>query len=334
VGAPASRRARSRAVRVALALSGATLTATRDGAADEPPPAVPGDEMLAPTTLPALRHAGAAFEFEYLGAGVGQAPLAGFSSLGSTFAWMSRFEAEVAVAPRRWFVGGAWDFASAAAPGVGRALLHGNPEVWLRGAWAHPTGLVAGGGLGWMIPLPRSDAPEVQAAQETVRAVRAWDAATFSTNELTLRPAFDVRWASGPVAVQFRSGLDIALDLEDASTNLVARAGLFGGLQATRWMCLGAEISEVYPITADIPDAERAAITLSPSVRFRVGALEPGLSLLVPLSTPLEGVADGFFAVRLHVRLALEPRPRREPDPVDVAPPGELDLPPVDALVP
>jgi hypothetical protein len=308
-------------------LSGAALTATRESAADEVPPAVPGDEMLAPPTLPALRHAGAAFELEYLGAGVGQAPLAGFSSLGSAFAWMSRFEGEVAVAPRRWFVGGAWEFASAAAPGVGRALLHGNPELWLRGAWAHPTGLVAGGGLGWMIPLPRSDAPEVQAAQETVRAVRAWDAATFSTNELTIRPTFDVRWASGPVTLQFRSGLDVAVDVEELSTNLVARAGLFGGLQVARWMCLGAELSEVYPITADIPDAERAAITLSPSARFRVGALEPGLSLLVPLSTPLEGVADGFFAVRLHVRLAFEPSPRRALDELDPGAPLEIDLP-------
>jgi hypothetical protein len=323
VAAFARSRARSQAICAALTLSCAALGATRECAADEVPPTVPGDETLAPPTLPALRHAGTAFELEYLGAGVGQTPLAGLSSLGSAFAWMSRLEGEVAVEPRRWFVGGAWDFASAAAPGVGRALLHGNPELWLRGAWAHPNGLVAGGGLGWMIPLPRSDAPEVRSAQETVRAVRAWDAATFSTNELTARPAFDVRWASGPVTLQFRSGLDVALDVEEASTNLVARAGLFGGLQAGRWMCLGAELSEVYPLTADIPDAERAAITLSPSVRFRVGALEPGLSLLVPLSTPLEGVADGFFAIRLHVRLALEPRPTNSSD--------ELDRPPVDA---
>lgn len=324
-------RARPPAARAALLLSLAALTRSRPSAADEVPPTVPGDETLAPPTLPALRHAGTAFELEYLGAGVGQAPLAGFTSLGSAFAWMTRLEGEVAVAPRRWFVGGAWDFASAAAPGIGRALLHGNPELWLRGAWAHPDGLVAGGGLGWMIPLPRSDAPEVRAAQETVRAVHAWDAATFSTNELTLRPAFDVRWASGPVTLQFRSGLDVAIDVEEARTNLVARAGLFGGLQAGRWMCLGAELSEVYPITADIPDAERAAVTLSPSVRFRVGALEPGLSLLVPLSTPLEGVADGFFAVRLHVRLAIEPRARREPEPLEPTTPAEIDLPPADA---
>ena len=182
-----------------------------------------------------------------------------------------------------------------------------------------------------MIPLPRSDAPEVKAAQETVRAVRAWDAATFSTNELTIRPTFDVRWASGPVTLQFRSGLDVALDLEGVRTDLVARAGIFGGLQASRWMCLGAELSEVYPITAEISDAERAAITLSPSVRFRVGALEPGLSLLVPLSTPLEGVADGFFAVRLHVRLALEPHATHVPETIETTSPGVLDLPPSDA---
>jgi hypothetical protein len=293
----------------------------------EPPAAIPGDDTLAPPTLPALRHAGVAFELEYLGAGIGQEPFEGFTSLGSAFAWMTRLEGEVALAPRRWFVGGAWDFASAAAPGVGRALLYGNPELWLRGAWAHPSGLVAGGALGWMVPLPHGDTPEVRAAQDSVRAVRAWDAASYSSNELTLRPAFDVRWASGAVTVQFRSGLDVSLDVEEGTTQLVARAGLFGGLQLGRNACVGAEISEVYPITADLPDGERAAITFSPSVRFRTGALEPGLSLLVPLSTPLEGVGDGFFGVRLHVRLALEPVPAR-PEPIEVRGPDDaVDLP-------
>jgi hypothetical protein len=58
---------------------------------------------------------------------------------------------------------------------------------------------------------------------------------------------------------------------------------------------------EVYQISANIDDDKRAAFSVSPSVRLLLGRIEPALSLLFPLTTPLRGEAASYWAARFNV---------------------------------
>jgi hypothetical protein len=108
-----------------------------------------------------------------------------------------------------------------------------------------------------------------------------------------------------PFNFQVRQGLDWSYDFELQEGSLVARLGTYAGVDVTRAITASVELWQTYSLTAEVRDDARAAFTFSPAVLFRAGPIEPGVSLLLPMSTPLEGIASGYFAVRLHVRLAL-----------------------------
>jgi hypothetical protein len=259
-------------------------------------------DLAAPPTLPALTERAATAELVYAGAGVGRIP-EGDEEPGTGFLWLTHLEGDVPLGTRAWHAGLAWDLASAAAPGAERSLLYGNPEVSVRGIGWHPTGLAGGGSLGVVVPLPRDG--HDPALEDLVRVVRPWDTGYFSESILTFRPAVDARVVLPPIVLQMRQGLDVSYAFDEDRGDVVARIATYVGWEPLPRVTAGLEVWQIYSITADVRDDERAAFTLSPSLRLRVRPIEPGLSFLFPLSTPLEGIATAFFSARVHVRLAL-----------------------------
>ncbi len=259
-------------------------------------------DPASPPTLPALTHGDFAATITQEGAGVGRD-----SALSpTTFLWVSQLELESAIVTRNWHVGGAWDLSSASDVTGDRELFSSNPEVWARGTGYFDSGIAAGGGMGVVVPVPRGTTDEsTDSAFDVVRAVRPWDAGYYSSHILTLRPFFDARLILAPFVLQLRQGFDWSYGFDDGEIDLIERVGVYLGWEVIEPITLGLELWQTYSMTADVRDSERSAFTLSPSLTLRTGVLEPGIGLLFPLSTPLEGVASSFFGVRLHVRLAL-----------------------------
>lgn len=256
-------------------------------------------DPIAPLTLPQLTHADAELDLDYTGAGIGQ------GSLGQTFTYMALVRGEVPLTTRAWHAGLAWDVVSAAAEGRGRALLYGNPEVWVRGVGWHESGLAVGGGLGVVIPLPRDvDGGELEVL-DTVRVIRPWDSQYFESTTVSLRPSFDARLVLPPFVLQIRQGLDWSYNFDEARSNILARTGTSLMVQPLSFITGSIEVWQTYSITHEIKDDQRAAFSMSPGIRVRLKTVEPGLSVLFPINTPLQGIATEYVAVRLHVRLAL-----------------------------
>lgn len=262
----------------------------------------------APPTLPALTRRDLTFTFETTAAVIRpEAPRAG----GDAYAWQSHAELEMPVVPRAWFVGAAHDVAVAAVPGVGRTFLLGNPEIWARGIWYSVRGLASGGGLGVVAPMPRDLSAPEQEVLKTARTVRPWDAGYFTDTTLIVRPWFDIRHVTGPFIFQLRQGLDWSVVLrglteDEPRTDLAARATFYFGLRVTESIGLGLELWEVYQLTADprVADDERAAFAVSPSIRFILPRVQPALSVLLPIATPLRGEVASYYAARLNVGIS------------------------------
>lgn len=267
----------------------------------------------APPTLPALAHANLGYTFEYTAAFI--EPNDPTSS--KAYAWFVHNEIEQPIVSRKWYIGLANDVAAASVPGVGRAIVVGNPEVWGRGVWSSALGLSSGGGLGTVLPVPRSLDPYQSEVLRTVRVVRPWDVAYFNDLTLTFRPWLDIRYVTKRLIVQLRQGIDWSIALSDdpptcvkapcdpkppaGRTDITARLTLYAGYRATRAVGLGLELWEVYQVTADLPDDKRAAFAISPSVRFILPYVQPALSALFPIATPLRGDVASYYALRFNV---------------------------------
>jgi hypothetical protein len=272
----------------------------------------------APPTLPALAHPGLTYTFEYTAASIEPTlPAAG----GRAVAWFAHNELELPIESRKWYVGAAHDIAAGAVPGVGSSFFLGNPEIFGRGLWSNAVGLSSGGGLGLVLPTPRHPSDAEAEVLHAVRLVRPWDAAYFNDRILTVRPWFDIRFITGRMIFQLRQGLDLAIvvrkpevidsyklpgvaqpfELTEHRSDLVARATLYVGFRATKEIGLGLEVWEVYQVTAALDDDKRAAVAISPSIRFMLGRVAPALSVLLPITTPLKGEAASYYAARLNV---------------------------------
>lgn len=266
----------------------------------------------APPTLPALAHRDLTSTFEYTAASIEPNEAEG----GRAYAWFQHSEAEQPIVSRKWYVGVAHDIAAASVPGVGSAILPGNPEIWGRGLWSSMRGLSSGGGLGVVLPLPRPLDPDEQEVLRTVRTVRPWDVAYFNDLTLTVRPWLDMRFVTRRFILQLRQGIDWSLLLKEGpacqgpscgsarpgrKANITARLTFYAGYRAARSVGLGLELWEVYQVTAELPDDKRAAFAISPSVRFILPHVQPALSVLFPIATPLRGDVASYSALRLNV---------------------------------
>ncbi len=282
-----------------------------------------------PPPMPSLSHQGLALDFEYAIVRatatdvVTGEPLEGPGAYGYAAALAASF----ALVPRRFYVGVAEDFASASVPsGISResggsSVVAGNPELWARALWTSRVGLAAGGGLGAVLPLPRSFTATETEVVRVVRVMRPWGEPHFQDLTMTLRPFLDIRHMVGPVLLEARQGIDLGVRVRDlrgheSRTEIGAQTSLFVGLRLHRTVMAGLELHEVYQLTADVSspscpapcDEHRVELSIAPSLRFRWRPIAPSLSLLLPLSTPLRAEVDSYYAARLHVgaNLALD----------------------------
>ena len=285
----------------ALACGLALVTAVRGAVAQE----IEKDELLdapAPPTLPALAHRELTYTFEYTAASI--EPNVG---AGRAYAWFAHNEIEHPVVPRKWYIGLAGDVAAGSVPGVGNAVLPGNPELWGRGLWSTALGLSSGGALGVVLPVPRDLSARDAEVLRTLRVVRPWDSAYFEDLTLTVRPSYDIRLITGGLILQLRQGIDLSVILRDLAeaerrSRLTARVTFYAGYRIARPVGVGLELFEVYQLTAtDVPDGKRAATAISPSIRFILPRVQPAISALLPLATPLRGDVESYFGARLNV---------------------------------
>lgn len=308
----------SGALFTAAAFGVAALAHQAEARAEADPGAVL--DAPAPPTLPALAHANLTYTFEYTAAAIEPHE----TSSGMAYAWFAHNEIEQPLVSRKWYLGVAHDVAAASVPGVGNAILLGNPEIFGRGLWSSILGFSAGGGLGSVLPVPRSLDRDALEVLSTVRVVRPWDVAYFNNLTLTFRPWLDIRYVTKRLLVQVRQGLDYSILLstepscDQTSTtacepkptsrraDITARLTLYAGYRASRSVGIGLEVWEVYQVTADIPDDERAAFAVSPSIRLILPHVRPALSALFPIATPLRGEVASYYALRLNVGFAFD----------------------------
>lgn len=296
-------------MRSALAASVSLLVSLPGAAAAQGEPSEDLDPP-SPPTLPSLLHPGIDVAFQYTGAAIElneqTAPGAPPPTSTHAFAYTLHVDVEVPLIPRKWYAGWANDAASGAVPGSGRALLVGNPEVWSRGVWWNLSGLSSGAGLGVVLPIPRELDQREQEVLRTVRVVRPWDSAYFLDLTLTARPFFDIRHVTGRFLFQFRQGVDWSYDFDASEQDLTARATFYLGYRAAEPVGLGVELWEVYQLTADLPDENRAAFTVSPSIRFMFPGVRPAISALLPIATPLRGEVASYIAGRISVAFSFD----------------------------
>ncbi len=274
-----------------------------------------------PPAWPSLSHQRWAFNFEFLTATSTPTDVFSGAPLASNaFAYSGRWLIEMPLYKRAWFVGMVHNVAAASVPSGssptsgGNTWVLGNPELWLRGLWTSELGLAAGGGLGIVVPLPRSFSNLESEVVRAIRVVRADSYPHFQDLTITFRPYLDVRHVVGPVVLQVRQGLDVgvvARDLREDENryDLSAVTMVYAGVTLAERVVLGLEAQEVYQITADVSsptcsapcDEHRAQLSLSPSLRLKNSRLSPSLSVLFPLSTPLRREVSSFAAARLNL---------------------------------
>jgi len=263
-------------------------------------------EDIPPPTLPSLTHRDFTFDWTYAGAWISEnGSFAPKNPSDTGVAWFGHAALEYPIVPRRWFFGAAEDFASAHVPGAGTRVLYGNPEITVRGVWSNRGALAAGGGVGVVVPMPRDLDAAGRAVLNTLEIVRAWDSAYFSDSFLTFRPTLDFGLRFKPLLVQLRQGLDVSYSLIDDHVDIIGRSDLFAELTFDP-VAIGVEALETYSLKDELLDEQRAAVTISPSVRVRLPRVSPGLSVQLPFLTPLGGEARSFVVVRLHLTFVLD----------------------------
>ncbi len=265
----------------------------------------------APPSIPDLTHRGIWLGFEQTWASI-KPKDAITGPQDRSFAWVGRAEVEAMVGrSRRWFVGAATEAAYGKPPGgTDGRLLSGYPELWGRAAWSDRTGLTYGGGVSLVVPAWRRGASSADAAvAEGVRVVRPWDFPAFADNTFTGTPFLDARVVDGRVTMQLRQGFSfqgLVAEARIPTANLVSRTTLYLGYQPIDELGLGLEVWEVYFLSADLPDNQRAAFALSPSVRLLTRTFQPALSLIVPYDRPLFDRVESYWAVRLTFGATLD----------------------------
>ena len=143
-----------------------------------------------------------------------------------THAYVQRFNVEVPLALRRWYVGATYEVAAGGTANSFEAV-GGNLSLDGRTLWATTTGLGFGGGMGLVLPTatygPGSDGAVVALNAATLRP---WDVTYFTPGIVALRPHVDVRALFGQFIAQFRQGLDVTVSPDQiGQRNLYATTG-------------------------------------------------------------------------------------------------------------
>lgn len=238
------------------------------------------------------------------------------------------FEAdfEIPLVRQTLYVGGQYAFAAARSPAQHDArFISGQPEIFGRIAHGGPDEQWAvGAGLGVMAPIVTYDdlddgkRTQTATASALVGIVRPWDLSMFLDRRVTARPWIDLRIGRKIVA-QVRQGLDVAMRSGVPSSTsavgpfagkvgdveMVSITSVYLGWQPTPELALGVEAWDVYLLKTSLPitDRERTVFAVSPGFRMFYRWVEPGVSLLFPIGSPLLGAVDDYVALRIDMRV-------------------------------
>ncbi|MEO8876200.1 MAG: hypothetical protein ABI461_11480, partial [Polyangiaceae bacterium] len=72
----------------------------------------------------------------------------------------------------------------------------------------------------------------------------------------------------------------------------------FVAVRLRKAIATGVEFGELYRITADVPDDQRASWTISPMIRLILPRLQPALSVMTNLGDPYYAGANRVWAVK------------------------------------
>lgn len=245
-----------------------------------------GQSASHPPTLEELTHRD--YELE-VGTSVGRRAGAEADASASPFVWVERLKLECPLGQRRYFAGAEYATMFGEKRGGGAVkLLGGNLQLYTRSAWRTPSGLALGFGLGLVLPATdyRREGGEGAIAERAI-TFRPWQAASFLSDVVALRPWVDVRHATDVFTIQFRQGLHLLASSRGISNaTLLAETALYAGLSASAEVTVGIEGRQLYVVEGSVPGVRRAAYTLMPHVRWVRHAVQPSFSLLSSVADP------------------------------------------------
>jgi hypothetical protein len=223
------------------------------------------------------------------------------------------------------YAGADWALAAARGPEEsGTQFVAGQPMLFGRAVRSFSRERYSvGAGLGVLPPVftygGETEGARLEAGTPStlVSVVRPWDFSTFLDRRLTAKPWVDLRVQWRRAVVQVRQALDVSFrtGAPTCSTGascdnagdmqLVSISTLYVGWQPQRELAVGVEAWQVYLLKTQLPiaDRDRSAFAVSPSVRFFYRWVEPAISMLFPIGSPLLNAADSYFGVRIDLRV-------------------------------
>ena len=210
--------------------------------------------------------------------------------------------------PRRFYIGAEAPFAGGPSQdgSGGTKTQLGNVDLHARVVFPLPSWLAFGAVFG--LTLPTAQFKRDTAAAEAALAVAALeptDIVQFKASTVGFRPAMDMRLLRGPVVIQARQGIDVALD----SSGRAVTAGRFLGHIGVRIRSdfeLSLEGTQLYQFDERVRDDRRTAITVGPGARVLLRAVDIGAAVVTNLYAPLSPALDRFVAGRISLIVHLE----------------------------
>src|ERR1019366_9534628 len=141
---------------------------------------------------------------------------------------------------------------------------------------------------------------------------------------VTSRGFVDIRDAVGPLVVQYRQTLEVAVDTRNASNYTLAAVGtLYAGVGVPSFFAAGTQLVEYYSLEPGVSlDATRAHWSLSGDVRFTTRYFQPTIAVMTSLGSPLRALSsigsplgaspESFVGVRLGLTFILDTRKEKK----------------------
>jgi hypothetical protein len=227
---------------------------------------------------------------------------------------MQRLSIEAPVVGTRVYASATYVGVLGVPPGVdsGRKLLGGNTDASIRSVWAF-NGLAFGGGVGVVLPSADHASPGARDVALAAATVDPRDINGYRTLSIGLKPAVDVRVATGAVSFQIRQGLEYASEpgaLEKArlaTLTTLSAAVRFGDIS------VAGEVIELYLIDSQVADGRRTSVVVQGGASWELGHVVPEVQLFSTVGTTLSPSVDHAFGMRLGMTWRwFEPRLRVE----------------------
>ncbi len=225
----------------------------------------------------------------------------GYGDVGHVGVHVGRIAVEQPVYSRLVFVGGSYEAAyGAPATATTPKIIGSNVELSGRTVWATRNGLAFGGGLGVMLPTAQFDRNSpVQNLANAATALRPWDYAFFREAYLGIRPSLDLRYIAGPVIIQAHEVFDVTFDTENAADyDLDVVTAFYVAVRVRKELAVGAELAQLYRVSANISDERRSSVTVAPMMRFIFARFQPAISFITNIGGPFYDGANHVWAVK------------------------------------